>query len=147
MEAMPRMIDRAKNEGLKNLLRYHLAETDQHKVALEAICKTLGIEPQGDFNPGMKGILEEGEMVMAKDATDEGMDAALIAGAQKVEHYEISGYGSAAHYAEMLGYEGISKRLRLTLEEEQQADTKLNFLAKNIINPRAKTVEYEPMER
>ena len=147
MEAMPRMIDRGKNEGLKNLLRYHLAETDQHKVALEAICKTLGIEPQGDFNPGMKGILEEGEMVMAKDATDEGMDAALIAGAQKVEHYEISGYGSAAHYAEMLGYEGISKRLRLTLEEEQQADTKLNFLAKNIINPRAKTVEYEPMER
>ena len=147
MEAMPRMIDRAKNEGLKNLLRYHLAETDQHKVALEAICKTLGIEPQGDFNPGMKGILEEGEMVMAKDATDEGMDAALIAGAQKVEHYEISGYGSAAHYAEMLGYEGISKRLRLTLEEEQQADTKLNFLAKNIINPRAKAVEYEPMER
>ena len=147
MDAMPRMIDRAKNEGLKNLLRYHLAETDQHKVALEAICKTLGIEPQGDFNPGMKGILEEGEMVMAKDATDEGMDAALIAGAQKVEHYEISGYGSAAHYAEMLGYEGISKRLRLTLEEEQQADTKLNFLAKNIINPRAKAVEYEPMER
>ena len=48
---------------------------------------------------------------MAKEATDEGMDAALIAGAQKVEHYEISGYGSAAHYAEMLGYEGISKRL------------------------------------
>ena len=143
VEAMPKMIDMAKDEGLKNLLRYHLAETDQHKVALEAICKMLEIEPEGDFNPGMKGILEEGEMVMAKDATDEGMDAALIAGAQKVEHYEISGYGSAAHYAEMLGYEGISKRLRLTLEEEQQADTKLNFLAKNLINPRAKTEVYE----
>ena len=141
------MIDMAKDEGLKNLLRYHLAETDQHKVALEAICKMLEIEPEGDFNPGMKGILEEGEMVMAKDATDEGMDAALIAGAQKVEHYEISGYGSAAHYAEMLGYEGISKRLRLTLEEEQQADTKLNFLAKNLINPRAKTEVYETVQR
>lgn len=146
MEAMPRMIEKAKNEGLKNLLRYHLAETDQHKVALEAICKMLEIDPQGDFNPGMKGILEEGEKVMAKDATDEGMDAALIAGAQKVEHYEISGYGSAAHYAEMLGYEGISKRLRLTLEEEQQADTKLNFLAKNLINPRAKVADYQAME-
>jgi ferritin-like metal-binding protein YciE len=84
---------------------------------------------------------------MAKEATDEGMDAALIAGAQKVEHYEISGYGSAAHYAEMLGYEGISKRLRLTLEEEQQADTKLNFLAKSIINPRAKIAEFEISER
>jgi ferritin-like metal-binding protein YciE len=146
-EAMPRMIDKAKNEALKNLLRLHLAETDQHKVALEAICKMLEIDPQGDFNPGIKGILDESQKVMAKDATDEGMDAALIAGAQKVEHYEISGYGSAAHYAEMLGYEGISKRLRLTLEEERQADTKLTFLAKNIINPRAKIAEFEISER
>ena len=85
----------------------------------------------------MKGILDEGEKVMAKDATDEAMDAALIAGAQKVEHYEISGYGSAAYYAKMLGYEGISKRLYLTLAEEQDADTKLNFLAKSIVNQRA----------
>ena len=136
-EAMPKMIERAKNLGLKKNLALHLAETDQHKVALEAICKQLGIDPEGDFNPGMKGILDEGEKVMAKDATDEAMDAALIAGAQKVEHYEISGYGSAAYYAEMLGYEGIAKRLRLTLAEEQDADTKLNFLAKQIVNPRA----------
>lgn len=141
IEAMPEMIARAKNEGLKNMLRLHLAETDQHKVALEAICKQLEIDPEGDFNPGMEGILEEGKMVMAKDASDEAMDATLIAGAQKVEHYEISGYGSAAYYAEMLGYEGIAKRLRLTLAEEQQADTKLNFLAKNIINEKAQLIE------
>lgn len=137
VETMPAMIDRAKNEGLKKLLAMHLAETDQHKVALEAICKQLDIDPNGDPNPGMKGILEEGKMVMLKDATDEAMDATLIAGAQKAEHYEISGYGSAAYYAEMLGMEGIAKRLRLTLEEEQQADTKLNFLAKSVINARA----------
>jgi ferritin-like metal-binding protein YciE len=137
VEAMPLMIERAKNEGLKNLLALHHAETQQHKTALELICKQLEIDPEGDFNPGMKGILEEGNKVMAKDATDEAMDAALIAGAQKVEHYEISGYGSAAHYAEMLGYEGIAQRLKLTLEEEQQADTKLNFLAKNLVNLRA----------
>ena len=137
VESMPAMIERARNEGLKNLLALHLAETDQHKVALEAICKQLNIDPQGDFNPGMKGILEEGQMVMHKEATDEAMDATLIAGAQKVEHYEISGYGSAACYAEMLGFEGIARRLRLTLEEEQQADTKLNFLAKSLINRRA----------
>jgi ferritin-like metal-binding protein YciE len=141
LEALPKMIERAKNEGLKNMLRLHLAETDQHKVALELICKQLEIDPEGDFNPGVKGILKEGEKVMAKDATEEAMDAALIAGAQKVEHYEISGYGSAACYAEMLGYEGISQRLRLTLAEEQQADTKLNFLAKNIINEKAQLVE------
>lgn len=143
---MPSMIQKARNEGLKNLLALHHAETQQHQTALEAICKQLGIDPQDDFNPGMKGILEEGDKVMAKDATDEGMDAALIAGAQKVEHYEISGYGSAAHYAEMLGYEGIAKRLRLTLEEEQQADTKLNFLAKNLVNPQANTTGPLPAE-
>lgn len=136
-EAMPKMIERAKHEALKKTLALHLAETDQHKVALEMICKELGIDPEGDFNPGMKGIIEEGEKVMAKDATDEAMDAALIAGAQKVEHYEISGYGTAAHYAEMLGLEAIAARLRLTLEEEQQADTKLNFLAKEVVNRKA----------
>jgi len=140
VEAMPKMIERAKNPGLKMNLAAHLAETDQHKVALEAICKQLGIDPAGDPNPGMKGILAEGDMVMAKDATDEAMDATLIAGAQKVEHYEISGYGSAAYYAEMLGYDAIAKRLRLTLAEEQDADTKLNFLAKGLINRRAQTV-------
>ncbi|HVF68999.1 MAG TPA: DUF892 family protein [Xanthomonadales bacterium] len=137
VEKMPAMIERAKTEGLKNLLAMHHAETQQHKTALEAICKQLDIDPEGDFNPGIKGILEEGDKVMAKEATDAAMDAALIAGAQKVEHYEISGYGSAAHYADMLGFEGIAKRLRLTLEEEQQADTKLNFLAKNLVNPKA----------
>lgn len=141
VEAMPAMISRAQNTGLKKSLALHLAETEQHKVALELICKELGIDPEGDFNPGIEGILAEGQKVMAKDATPEGMDAALIAGAQKVEHYEISGYGSAATYAEMLGYDAIAKRLRLTLEEEQQADTKLNFLAKNIINKRAKVME------
>jgi ferritin-like metal-binding protein YciE len=135
------MIERAKNPGLKKNLAMHLAETEQHKSALDLICKQLGIDPEGDFNPGMLGILEEGEKVMAKDATSEAMDAALIAGAQKVEHYEISGYGSAACYAEMLGYDGIAKRLRLTLAEEQDADTKLNFLAKELINPRARNAD------
>lgn len=143
VDAMPRMIAKAKHEGLKNMLRLHLAETQQHKVALEMICKQLEIDPSDDFNPGLKGILEEGEKVMAKDATDEGMDAALIAGAQKIEHYEISGYGSAAYYAEMLGYEGIAQRLRATLAEEQLADTKLNFLARSIINAGALEVETE----
>lgn len=143
VDAIPLMIEKAKHEGLKNMLRFHLAETKQHKVALEMICKQLEVDPTDDFNPGLKGILDEGEKVMAKDATDEGMDAALIAGAQKVEHYEISGYGSAACYAEMLGYEGIAQRLRLTLAEEQQTDTKLNFLAKNIVNVRALEVETE----
>lgn len=138
VESMPKMIERAKNLGLKKSIAMHLAETEEHLAALDMIAKQLGIDPQGDFNPGMKGILEEGEKVLAKDATDEAMDAALIAGAQKIEHYEIAGYGTAAYYAEMLGYEGIAQRLRLTLAEEQNADTKLNFLAKKLINPKTR---------
>ena len=62
------------------------------------------------------------------------MDAALIAGAQKAERYKIPGYGSAAHYAEMLGHEGIAARQRITREEEQQGDTKLNFHTRNLVN-------------
>lgn len=143
VEKMPAMIERASNEGLKKLLALHHAETQQHQTALEAICRQLEIDPKGDFNPGIEGILKEGEKVMSKNASNEGMDAAIIAGAQKVEHYEISGYGSAAYYAEMLGLEGIAKRLRLTLEEEQQADTKLNAIARNLINPIANTTGLE----
>ncbi|MBA3649083.1 MAG: DUF892 family protein [Chitinophagales bacterium] len=139
VEAIPKMIEKAKHPALKNSLAFHLAETDQHKVAMEFIAKQFGIDPEGDFNPGMKGIIEEGEKVMSKDVTDEALDAAIIAGSQKVEHYEISGYGSAACYAEMLGYDAVASKLRMILQEEQQADTKLNFLAKNIINQRAQT--------
>jgi len=135
--AIAKMIDKARHPALKKNFAHHLAETDQHKVILEMICKQFGVDPGGDFNPGMKGILEEGEKVMSKDATEEAMDAALIAGAQKVEHYEISGYGTAACYAEMLGYPAVASKLRLILEEEQQADTKLNFLAKEVINKKA----------
>lgn len=137
VEAMPKMIERAKNPGLKKNLAMHLAETEQHKVAMEFIAKQFGIEPSGDPNPGMKGIIEEGNMVMAKDATDEAMDATLIAGAQKVEHYEIAGYGSAVYYAQMLGHTAVAAKLSAILEEEKQADTKLNFLAMNLINEKA----------
>src|SRR5829696_5891822 len=102
VEAMPEMIQNAKNDGLKKNLALHLAETQQHLATMGFIAKQFDISPEGDFNHGIKGIIEEGKMVMGKEATDEAMDAALIAGAQKVEHYEISGYGSAAYYAEML---------------------------------------------
>lgn len=142
-EAMPALIEKASDEGLKNLLALHLAETQQHQVALELIARQLGIDVSDEANPGLKGILDEGDMVMSKDATPEAMDAAIIAGAQKAEHYEISGYGSAAHYAEMLGHTAIASRLRLTLEEEQQADTKLNFLAKRLVNHRALTEDMQ----
>jgi ferritin-like metal-binding protein YciE len=137
VDAMPKMIKKAKNEGLKKMLALHHAETQQHEAAVALIAKQFDIDPAGDPNPGMEGIIQEGNMVMSKDATDEALDAAIIAGAQKVEHYEISGYGSAACYAEMLGHFPVAQKLRAILEEEQQADTKLNFLAKQLVNERA----------
>ena len=143
LEAMPLMIDRAQNEGLKKMLSMHLAETDQHKVALEGICKQLGIDPEGDYNPGMKGIIQEGEKVMAKDATPEAMDAALITGAQKVEHYEISGYGSVRTFAEMLGETEAARLLQETLDEEVETDEMLTELAESSINADAEEEEAE----
>ncbi len=137
VEAIPKMIEKAHNMGLKKNLAMHHAETQQHLVAMEYIAKQFNIPPDGDFNKGIKGIIDEGDMVMSKDASAEAMDAAIIAGAQKVEHYEISAYGTAATYAEMLGHTAIAAKLRTILEEEQQADTKLNYLAKSLINERA----------
>lgn len=132
--SMPAMIEKATNFGLKKNLAHHLAETDQHKVALEAICKQLGFKADGEDNQDMKAILDEGENSINREKSGKELDAAIITSALKVEQYEISAYFAAASHAESLGYEGIAKRLYLTLEEERQADTKLNFLKKNFID-------------
>jgi ferritin-like metal-binding protein YciE len=85
----------------------------------------------------MEGLVKEGQKTLSENATDEVMDAAIIAASQRIEHYEISGYGTAAHYADRLGYAEAASLLRQTLEEEQLTDTKLNDLAKNYINAKA----------
>ncbi len=137
VEAIPLMIEEAKHQGLKNTFRLHLAETRQHKVALEMICKQIDIQLVDEPNPELHRILEERNNTPAENASDEEMDSDLIAGALKVERYEISRYSAAATFAEMLGFEGIAQRLRLTLAEEIQANTKLNFVLGNIANTEA----------
>jgi ferritin-like metal-binding protein YciE len=134
---LERMIKKANNAELKVAFQQHKEETQRHKVRLEQAAKILGISPEGDGNPSMKGLLVEGEKVMHKDATPETLDAALIAGAQKVEHYEICGYGTAAWYSAELGFEEITQLLRQTLEEEKATDEKLNMLATTKINLKA----------
>lgn len=140
---IPRMIEKATDESLKAAFTQHLKETEIHKERLEEAAKHLGIDPDGDGNPAMKGLIAEGEKAMHKDATPETMDATLIAGAQKIEHYEISGYGTAAHLAESRGLTEVARLLKLTLQEEQATDTKLNNLAKSVINPKAQA-NYNP---
>lgn len=131
--ALPLMMERAANPGLKKILALHLAETHQHKVALEAICKQLGFAHEGEENADIRSLVEQAERDLSAQVADGKVDAAIITAAIQMEHYEISRYEIVANTAEALGFEGVARRLRLTLEEERQADAKLNFLDKNYV--------------
>lgn len=135
--AIPRMAKKAQDQQLKSAFEMHLEQTKQQKERLEQAAKILDINPDGDGCPSMKGLIAEGEKVMHKDATPEALDAALICGAQKIEHYEIAGYGTAAHLAEGLGLKEVHQLLSKTLDEEKSTDAKLNSLAKGTINQKA----------
>lgn len=137
LAGLKKMAKKATNPELKEVFEMHLEESKQHVERLELAAKRLKVSPDGDSNPSMKGLIAEGEKVMHKDVNPETLDATLIAAAQKIEHYEISGYGTAAHYAEELGFHEVAGILRQTLSEEQAADTKLNDLAKTKINIKA----------
>jgi ferritin-like metal-binding protein YciE len=135
--ALPLMAQNAKDGRLRAGFTKHLRETEKQVQRLEQIGQDLGIELDGHTCKAMAGLVAEGQELLSEDATDEVMDAALIAAAQRIEHYEIAGYGTAAHYAERLGNAQAADLLRQTLEEEQFTDTKLNDLAKNYINAKA----------
>jgi ferritin-like metal-binding protein YciE len=137
LEVLPKMADKAKDAGLKTAFQSHLQETKNQVARLEKIGKILDISLSGHKCKAMAGILEEGSDMIHEDATDEVKDAGLIASAQRVEHYEIAGYGTAAHYAQRVGQAEAAALLHETLSEEQAADTKLNNLAKGYINQKA----------
>lgn len=137
VKALPKMAAKAKDSQLRQGFEMHLQETENHVARLEQISDTLNIGLSGHTCKAMEGLIAEGQETMSERATDEVMDAALIAAAQRVEHYEISGYGTAAHFAERLGHSEVAAILRQTLQEEQNTDTKLNTLAKGYINARA----------
>ena len=137
VEAMPFMIAKATNTGLKKLLALHLAETDQHKVAIGAICKALNIDPSGEADEGLKAMLEAGKQEMSIQAAGNSMDEMIIDTAIKIEQYEISEYRPVADEAEATGFQGYAQRLRLTLEEEQQSATKLKFMKSSLFSKTA----------
>jgi len=156
IEALPKMIDKANNPDLKKALSEHLKVTEQHKVRLEKIMKNIGSGNEesngkkkgilgGIFSggkhvcKGMKGIIEEGEKIMGTDISPEALDAAIIASAQKVEHYEICGYGTARTFARQLGMEQIARQLEQTLNEEYAADDLLTNLAVIEVNEEAES--------
>jgi ferritin-like metal-binding protein YciE len=140
--ALPRMVKTATSPALKAAFDEHLQQTYGQIERLERILQTLEKSPRGKKCVGMEGLLEEGKEVMGEDIDAEVLDAALIAAAQKVEHYEISSYGTVRAYAQLLGDNTAVDLLTLTLEEEVGADEKLTHLAESGINLEA--MEAEP---
>ena len=114
-----------------------MEETKNHKQRLEEICDKLGIGPSGEKCKAMAGLIKEAEGFIEEAKDGEVMDAGLIAEAQRVEHYEISGYGTAVQYAKQLGHMDIAKKLKETLDEEYGADDKLTKLAESRLNEAA----------
>lgn len=137
VKALPRMVKAAHNDKLRHAFSEHLEETRNHVKRLEGVFKTLGYSPSGQHCNGMEGLLEEGKDMIEEDAPEEVKDAGLIAAAQRVEHYEMAGYGCARTFARMLGMEDIAEILQQTLDEEGEADKKLTDLALNHINQAA----------
>ncbi len=137
LKALPKMAKAASHEELAQAFKDHLAETKVQVERLEKIFKKLGVSPKGKTCKAMEGLLEEGKDVMAEDAEPAVLDAALIASAQRVEHYEMAGYGCVRTFARLLGYDDAADMLQETLDEEGTADKKLTDLAESVINAEA----------
>jgi ferritin-like metal-binding protein YciE len=137
VDALPKMAEAASSPDLKNGFREHLIQTRQHVDRLEQIFKQLGESPKGETCEGMKGLIKEGESMIKMKGEPEVRDAGLIAAAQRVEHYEIAGYGTVRTYAELLGDENAMRLLERTLQEEEETDEKLTEIAESHINQEA----------
>lgn len=138
IEALPKLQNKAKDDKLKDAFKTHLEETKEHKKRLKEICDELGIKPTGEECKAMKGLIEEAESFMKEKMDSDVIDAGVIAEAQRVEHYEISGYGTALRYAKELGHDKIARKLQQTLDEEYKTDNLLTEMAESRLNQKAK---------
>ena len=134
VKALPKMAKAASNKELAAGFQEHLEQTKGHAQRLEQILSTHKQSTRGPKCKGMEGIVAEGAEMIEEEAEVEVKDAGLIAAAQRVEHYEMAGYGTARTYTELLGDKEGAKLLGLTLEEERQTDQKLSKLAKSAVN-------------
>ena len=134
IKALPKMAGAANNAKLSSGFREHLEQTKGHAERLEKILTGHKQSTRGAKCKGMEGIVAEGAEMIEEEADSEVKDAGLIAAAQRVEHYEIAGYGTARTYAELLGDKEGAKLLQTTLQEEEETDKKLTSLAKSSIN-------------
>jgi ferritin-like metal-binding protein YciE len=137
VEALPTMIEKASDQGLKDGFRMHLEETKNHVKRVEDVFRMHGVEIEGIDCPAIDGILEEAEDVAGDVDNKQVLDAALIAAAQAVEHYEMSRYGSLIAWAKQLGRSDCAEVLQKNLDEEKATDKKLTALAETSVNRKA----------
>jgi ferritin-like metal-binding protein YciE len=137
-KALPKMAKAATNDDLKQAFETHLEETEGQIDRLEKIFKQLDISyARVEKCKAMEGLIEEGKEIMEEGLEPDVLDAALICAAQKVEHYEIAGYGCARTFARQLGHEDVAELLQQTLDEEGSTDKKLTELAESVVNAEA----------
>jgi len=136
-KALPKMAKAASSPGLRKAFEAHLEETRGHVNRLEKVFGTLDEKVRGKHCDGIAGIIEEGKSAMEEDFDDATMDACLIAGGQRAEHYEMAAYGTLVAWARAMGHVDAADLLQETLDEEKAADEKLNSLAEGGINEEA----------
>jgi ferritin-like metal-binding protein YciE len=134
IEALPKMADAAKTSALKSAFNHHLEETKQHASRLEHVFAGIREKPTGETCEAMKGLVKEGELIIQAEGDADVRDAGLIGAAQRVEHYEMAGYGTARTLARRLGENEIASVLQQTLNEEGEADKKLTSIAESQVN-------------
>ena len=136
-KALPKLAKAAESDELREAIESHLEETEEHVSRLEQVAESLDETLKRKTCPAMKGLIEEGEELLKEHKGSSAVDAAIIAAAQKVEHYEIATYGTLATWAEHMGHDEAAELLRQTEDEESAADEKLTEVAENIANQRA----------
>jgi ferritin-like metal-binding protein YciE len=134
VKALPKMAEAASTPALKQAFERHLEQTENQVNRIEEIFEQLGGDPKGKRCKGMEGIITEGAEVIDQEGPDAVIDAALIAAAQRVEHYEIAAYGCIRSYANLLGLGDVAKLIEQSLEEEEAADQLLSELAETEVN-------------
>jgi ferritin-like metal-binding protein YciE len=137
VKALPDMIEKATNRELTAAFKSHLAETEKQIARLDQAFELLGETPKGTKCPAINGIIEEANELAGEVADKKVLDAALIAAAQAVEHYEITRYGTLIAWAEELGKDAVAKLLTTTLNEEKAADKKLTGIGEKKVNLKA----------
>jgi ferritin-like metal-binding protein YciE len=131
-DALPKLIEAAHNSELKNALQEHLNVTQTQIARLEQIFQSLNEKPSGESCKGMKGVIKEGDEMVSAGGDPSTVDAGIISAAQRVEHYEMAGYGTVRTYAKLLGRDQDATLLQQTLDEEEEADQTLTQIASTV---------------